>query len=37
MGERVDGVLGEGARDTKAEARLVRGGLSIMIGRGGDG
>jgi hypothetical protein len=33
VGERVDGVLGEGARDNKADARLVRGGLGIRIAR----
>jgi hypothetical protein len=27
----VDGVLGEGARDNKADARFVRGGLGITI------
>ena len=32
MGERIDGVLGEGARDW-ADWRLVRGGLGIIIGR----
>ena len=35
MGERIDGVLGEGARDNRADLRLVRGGLGIMIARGG--
>jgi hypothetical protein len=34
MGERIEGVLGEGARDSMADLRLVRGGLGIIIGRG---
>jgi hypothetical protein len=32
-GERIDGVLGEGARD-RADRRLMRGGLGIIIERG---
>jgi len=35
MGERIDGVLGEGARDNRVDLRLGRGELGIMIARGG--
>jgi hypothetical protein len=34
VGERIEGVLGEGARDSRADLRLVRGGIGIIIGRG---